>query len=71
MKGIVKWFNAKKGYGFITGEDGKELFVHYTSINVENDEFRKLINDEKVTYDLGSNDKGVCAVNVTREEVAS
>lgn len=71
MNGIVKWFNAKKGYGFITGEDGKELFVHYTSINVEKDEFRKLINDEKVTYDLGSNDKGACAVNVTREEVAS
>jgi len=61
--GTVKWFNADKGYGFITPEDGsKDLFVHHTGI--EGDGYKSLDEGAKVTYDAEAGDKGPKAVNV-------
>ena len=64
--GKVKWFNAEKGYGFITGEDGKDVFVHYSSINAEG--FKTLDEGQTVTYDLIESDRGKQASNVTVAE---
>lgn len=50
MKGSVKWFNAKRGYGFISGEDGSEYFVHYSGIKKEG--FKTLKPDTPVTFDV-------------------
>ena len=50
MKGTVKWFNAEKGFGFITGENGKDVFAHFSQIKKEG--FKSLEEDEKVSYDL-------------------
>lgn len=50
MKGSVKWFNAKRGYGFISGEDGNEYFVHYSGIQKEG--FKTLKPDAPVTFDV-------------------
>ena len=49
-KGTVKWFNAEKGYGFITGEDGQDVFVHFSAINGEG--FKSLEEGQAVSYDL-------------------
>ena len=57
MKGKVKWFNAEKGYGFINGEDGKDIFVHYSHIQQEGQE---------VTFDTVDSDKGLQARNVEK-----
>ena len=62
MEGKVKWFDSKKGYGFIIAEDGKEIFVHYTGIVKEG--FKALVEGQLVTYEIGSGDKGEQAVNV-------
>ena len=66
MKGKVKWFNAEKGYGFITGEDGKDVFVHYSSINAEG--FKTLDEGQTVTYDIIESGRGKQASNVTVAE---
>ena len=62
MKGKVKWFDGKKGYGFITGEDGKEEFVHYSGI--VKDGFKALNEKQEVEYELGEGSKGIQAINV-------
>ncbi len=62
MKGKVKWFDSKKGYGFITGEDGKEVFVHYSGIAKEG--FKALNEKQAVEYELGEGSKGIQAINV-------
>ncbi len=62
--GEVKWFDPKKGYGFILGEDGTDIFVHYSSI--QSDGFRTLRDGEFVTYELVKGDKGFHARNVLR-----
>ncbi len=64
-KGTVKWFNADKGYGFITGEDGNDVFVHYTAIQGEG--FRSLDEGQTVSYDLVEGAKGMQAANVVKE----
>lgn len=64
MLGTVKWFDVKKGYGFILSPDGKDVFVHYSSI--EGDGFRSLKDGEKVEYDQGGGDKGLYAEHVRR-----
>ncbi len=60
--GTVKWFDSKKGYGFILGEAGKDIFVHYSSI--AGDGFRSLKDGEQVVYDLAESGKGLQAQNV-------
>lgn len=61
--GKVKWFNAEKGFGFITGEDGKDIFVHYSSINA--DGFKTLDEGQSVTYEIINSDHGQQAAKVT------
>ncbi len=63
MTGKVKWFDSKKGYGFITAEDGKEIFVHFSGIVKEG--FKSLNEGQSVTFEIGSGAKGEQAVNVT------
>lgn len=62
MTGTVKWFNAEKGYGFIKDEEGKDIFVHFSSIN--SDGYKTLEEGQKVTYDLVESDRGPQAKNV-------
>ena len=61
--GIVKWFNDRKGYGFIEQEDGPDVFVHFSGVN--GDGFKSLQEGDKVTFDVEEGDKGPAAVNVT------
>jgi CspA family cold shock protein len=56
MKGTVKWFNPKRGYGFITGEDGSDIFVHYSAIQA--DGYKKLKTRADVTFDVDKDDQG-------------
>jgi len=65
MKGIVKWFNHQKGYGFITDDAGNDIFVHYSAIVT--DGYKSLNDGDKVTFDLETNEKGTVATNVTKE----
>jgi CspA family cold shock protein len=60
--GTVKWFNEQKGYGFITQEDGPDVFVHYSGINSSG--FKTLKEGDKVTFDIEQGKKGPAAVNV-------
>ena len=62
MKGTVKWFDAKKGYGFITKEDGEDIFVHYSAIQVEG--FKTLKEGDKVEFEVQNGAKGPQAANV-------
>ena len=64
MTGKVKWFNAAKGYGFITGDDGKEVFVHFSEIQV--DGYKTLDEGQAVEYDVNDGEKGPQAVNVKK-----
>lgn len=64
MTGKVKWFNAAKGYGFITGDDGKEVFVHFSSIQA--DGYKTLDEGQAVEYEVNDGDKGPQAVNVKK-----
>jgi CspA family cold shock protein len=64
--GHVKWFDPKKGYGFILGEEGQDVFVHYTAIQGEG--FRYLKDGENVQYELVRGEKGLQARNVVRPE---
>ncbi|MGB0622276.1 MAG: cold-shock protein [Candidatus Thalassarchaeaceae archaeon] len=61
-QGTVKWYNKKKGYGFIEQEDGEDLFVHYTQVEGE-------INDgDSVEFEVGEGPKGPNAINVSKTE---
>ena len=60
--GTVKWFKDDKGYGFITGEDGVDVFVHFSAIQAEG--FKSLAEGQKVTYDVQQGPKGLQAANV-------
>ena len=61
--GTVKWFNNQKGYGFITAEDGHDVFVHYSGLNMEG--YKKLEENQKVEFDVVDGEKGPQATNVT------
>ena len=61
-RGTVKWFNNQKGYGFITAEDGKDVFVHYSGLNMEG--FKSLEEGAAVEFEIADGAKGPQAVNV-------
>ncbi len=63
MTGKVKWFDSKKGYGFITAENGREIFVHFSGIAKEG--FKSLNEGQTVSFEIGEGAKGKQAVNVT------
>ncbi|MBI5640838.1 MAG: cold-shock protein [Nitrospirae bacterium] len=63
-QGTVKWFNDSKGFGFITAEDGSEVFVHHTSI--QGNGFKSLAEGDKVSFDIEKGQKGPKAVNVVK-----
>ncbi len=62
--GTVKWFNESKGFGFITSEDGTDVFVHHTSI--EGSGFKNLAEGDKVSFDIEKGPKGPKAINVVK-----
>ncbi|MBS6677775.1 MAG: cold shock domain-containing protein [Clostridiales bacterium] len=62
QQGVVKWFDSEKGYGFIAGEDGKDLFVHQSNILMKG--FRKLEIGQRVSYQVETTEKGDNAINV-------
>lgn len=62
--GTVKWFNAEKGFGFITGEDGKDVFVHFSAI--QSDGFKTLEEGQSVTFNVGEGQRGPQATNVVK-----
>lgn len=64
QQGTVKWFNAKKGYGFISDEQGNEVFVHFSALVM--DGFKELKDGEAVAFEVVDGDKGPQASNVTR-----
>ncbi len=68
-QGKVKWFNARKGYGFIAGEDGQDIFVHYASIS--SDGYKTLNEGQDVTYDVVKGEKGLRAENVVPVSAAA
>ena len=60
--GVVKWFNERKGYGFIAQEDGPDVFVHHSGIDGTG--FKSLNEGDRVTFDVEQGKKGPAAVNV-------
>ena len=68
IHGEVKWFDPKKGYGFIVGPEGQDVFVHFSQIM--GDGFRSLKDGEAVDYELIEGDKGMQAKDVKRSEAA-
>jgi CspA family cold shock protein len=62
--GIVKWFDNRKGYGFIEQEDGPDVFVHHSGINATG--FKSLNDGDSVTFNVEQGQKGPAAVNVTK-----
>jgi CspA family cold shock protein len=63
-KGVVKWFNERKGYGFISHDDGSDVFVHHSG--VEGNGFKTLYEGDKVEFNIEDSDKGPRAVSVRR-----
>ncbi len=66
VSGTVKWFNAAKGYGFISREGGKDLFVHFSSIQDANNGYRSLNEGDPVEFDVEEGQKGPQATNVVK-----
>ena len=67
-EGTVKWFNPRKGYGFIATEDGQDIFVHYASISGEG--YKTLSEGDVVTFDAVEGEKGLRAENVVHKKSA-
>ena len=67
-EGKVKWFNPRKGYGFIATDDGRDIFVHYASISGEG--YRTLAEGDAVTFDIVEGEKGLRAENVVHKSPA-
>jgi cold shock protein len=64
LKGTVKWFNAEKGYGFISVEGGDDVFVHFSAI--QGDGFKSLDEGQEVEFDITQGNRGPQAANVTK-----
>ncbi|MFS8540585.1 MAG: cold-shock protein [Tissierellales bacterium] len=64
VKGTVKWFNATKGYGFISTENGEDVFVHYSAI--QQDGFKTLEEGQEVEFEIVQGEKGPQATNVVK-----
>lgn len=64
FKGTVKWFNNQKGYGFIQDEEGKDIFVHYTGLDMEG--FRSLDEGNRVEFEIVQGEKGLQAAHVIK-----
>ena len=64
MNGTVKWFNAEKGYGFITDEQGNDIFAHYSAIKGEG--YRTLDNGDQVTFSVVDGDRGPQAADIVK-----
>ncbi len=62
MNGTVKWFNAEKGFGFITGEDNNDYFAHFSEIQI--DGYKSLNENEEVTFEVKQGDRGAQAANI-------
>jgi CspA family cold shock protein len=62
MQGSIKWFNPRKGYGFIQGDDGKEIFVHHTAVPMD----ANLSDGDKVEYQVGESERGPRATDVKK-----
>ena len=62
MNGTVKWFNAEKGFGFVTGEDGNDVFAHFSQI--QKDGYKTLEEGQKVSYEVVKGPKGPQAENI-------
>jgi len=65
-EGKVKWFNPRKGYGFIATADGRDVFVHYSSIS--GDGYKSLVEGDPVTFDVVEGEKGLRAENVVKSQ---
>ena len=63
-EGVVKWFDVKKGYGFITRDEGQDLFVHFSSIDMEG--YRRLNEGDHVSFEVEDTDRGPQAKNVKK-----
>jgi len=68
LDGTVKWFDEKKGYGFISDADGRDIFVHYTNIGGEG--FKTLAQGDEVTFEIVEGEKGPKAENVSKKSAA-
>lgn len=66
--GKVKWFNPRKGYGFIATDDGRDIFVHYSSIS--SDGYKTLVEGDPVTFEIVEGDKGLRAENVVSKSAS-
>ena len=64
MKGTVKWFNAKKGFGFISDEEGNDVFVHFSALQIVG--FKVLDEGDEVEFEVVNGEKGPQAANVTK-----
>jgi CspA family cold shock protein len=64
VQGTVKWFNESKGYGFITREDGEDVFAHYSAI--DGNGFKTLAEGDSVSFDVVEGDKGPKAINIVK-----
>ena len=63
-KGTVKWFNGEKGYGFVTRENGEDVFAHFSAI--QGDGFKTLEEGQAVEFEVESSDRGLQAANITK-----
>jgi CspA family cold shock protein len=68
-EGTVKWFNPRKGYGFIATADGRDLFVHYSSVS--GDGYKTLVEGDAVTFEIVEGEKGQKAENVVAKSAAA
>lgn len=64
QKGTVKWFNNQKGYGFISDEEGTDIFVHYSGVDMEG--FKSLEEGQEVQFEVVNGSKGLQAIHVTK-----